>query len=106
MAPDVPKIDADRHLNLGPPDGYFCDELMRWFFHGNSLSDPKDLLIPFIGNLPKCELKTGVVSKKMVLGKWCGFGYPPCYSGPPFDHGGTIPFMRAYAISWPMCSLS
>jgi hypothetical protein len=22
---------------------------MRWFFHGNSFSDPKDLLIPFIG---------------------------------------------------------
>jgi len=29
--------------------GTFCDELMRWVFHGNSLSDPKDLLIPFIG---------------------------------------------------------
>jgi hypothetical protein len=53
MALDVPKIDADRHLNLGPPDGYFCDELMRWFFHGNSLSDPKDLLIPFIGTYPE-----------------------------------------------------
>ena len=39
MAPDVPKIDADRHLNYGPPDGYFCDELMRWFFHGNSPSE-------------------------------------------------------------------
>jgi hypothetical protein len=55
MAPDVPKIDADRHLNLGPPDGYFRDELMRWFFHGNSLSNPIDLLIPFIGKFTLCE---------------------------------------------------
>ena len=32
-----------------------------------------------------------------------------CWSGrysPPFDHGGTMPFMRAYAIDWPMCSLT
>lgn len=23
---------------------------------------------------------------------------------PPFDHGGTMPFIRAYAIDCPMCS--
>jgi len=22
------------------------------------------------------------------------------------DHGGTMPFIRAYAIDWPMCSLT
>jgi hypothetical protein len=32
MTPDVPKIDAHRNLKLEPPDGYFCDELMRWVF--------------------------------------------------------------------------
>jgi hypothetical protein len=24
--------------------------VFRWLFHGNSLSDPEDLLIPFCGN--------------------------------------------------------
>jgi hypothetical protein len=28
---------------------YFCDEVLRWLFHGKqSLSDSEDLLIPFI----------------------------------------------------------
>ena len=26
----------------------FGDEVLRWFFHGHSLSDSKDLLIPFL----------------------------------------------------------
>jgi hypothetical protein len=28
------------------------DEVLRWLFHGNSLSYPKDLLIPFPGTNP------------------------------------------------------
>ena len=50
MAPDIPKIDPDRHPNLGDAAWNFGDEVLRWFFHGHSLSDSKDLLIPFFGN--------------------------------------------------------
>jgi hypothetical protein len=45
MAPDIPKIDADRRLDLEGAAWNFRDEVMRRFFMGNSLSDPKDLLI-------------------------------------------------------------
>jgi hypothetical protein len=53
MAPDISKVDTDRHLNLRLPARYFCDKVVRRLFHGNSLSDPKDLLIPFIGTDPE-----------------------------------------------------
>ncbi len=49
MAPDIPKIDADRHPNLGVAAWNFRDEVFRWLFHGDSLSDPRDRLIPFFG---------------------------------------------------------
>jgi hypothetical protein len=49
MAPDVAKVDADRDLNLGLSAWDFRDEVLRWLLHGKqSLSDPEDLLIPFI----------------------------------------------------------
>jgi len=51
MAPDIPKIDPDRHPNLGDAAWNFRDEVFQWLFHGNSLSDPRELLIPFLGNL-------------------------------------------------------
>jgi hypothetical protein len=44
MAPDIPKIDPDRHPNLGDAAWNFGDEVLRWFFHGHSLSDSKNLL--------------------------------------------------------------
>ncbi len=50
MAPDVPKIDPDRHPSLGDAAWNFRDEVFRWLFHGDSLSDPRDRLIPFFGN--------------------------------------------------------
>jgi hypothetical protein len=50
MAPDIPKIDPDRHPNLGDAAWNFRDEVFQWLFHGNSLSDPRELLIPFFGN--------------------------------------------------------
>jgi hypothetical protein len=34
MAPDVAKIDADRHLNLGLSARDFSDEVLRWLLHG------------------------------------------------------------------------
>ena len=50
MAPDISKIDPDRHPNLGDAAWNFRDdEVLRWLFHGNSLSDLRDLLIPFFG---------------------------------------------------------
>src|SRR3984885_4247917 len=56
MAPDIPKIDPDRHPNLGDAVWNFRDEVLRWIFHGDSLSDPRDRLIPFIGKLgPSCR---------------------------------------------------
>ncbi|HMF63641.1 MAG TPA: hypothetical protein VK608_06085, partial [Edaphobacter sp.] len=61
MAPDIPKIDPDRHPNLGDAAWNFGDKVLRWFFHGRSLSDSKDLLIPFFG---KFDLLTGVVVDK------------------------------------------
>jgi hypothetical protein len=50
MAPDIAKVDADRHLDLGLPTRNSSDEVLRWLLHGKqSLRfDPKDLLIPFI----------------------------------------------------------
>ena len=57
MAPDIPKIDPDRHPNLGDAAWNFGDEVLRWFFHGHSLSDSKDLLIPFFGKfVPKLPI--------------------------------------------------
>jgi hypothetical protein len=49
MAPDIPKVDTDRHPDPGAAAWNFSDEVPRWLFHGHSLSDPKDLLIPVIG---------------------------------------------------------
>src|ERR1700692_3758154 len=49
MTPDIPKIDPDRHPTLGDAAWNFRYEVFRWLFHGNSLSDPEDLLIPFCG---------------------------------------------------------
>jgi hypothetical protein len=37
MAPDVAKIDANRHLNLGLSAWDFNDGVLRWLLHGNSL---------------------------------------------------------------------
>jgi hypothetical protein len=51
MAPDIPKVDSDRHPDPGAAAWNFSDEAPRWLFHGHSLSDPKDLLIPVFGNL-------------------------------------------------------
>ena len=50
MAPDIPKVDSDRHPDPGAAAWNFSDEAPRWLFHGHSLSDPKDLLIPVFGN--------------------------------------------------------
>jgi hypothetical protein len=58
MAPDIPKIDPNRHPNLGDAAWNFRDEVLRWLFHGNSLSDLRDLLIPFIGNFA-CSSDSG-----------------------------------------------
>jgi hypothetical protein len=52
MAPNISKIDADGHLNPGLSAWDFRDEMLRRVFHGSSLSDPKDLLIPFIVTYP------------------------------------------------------
>jgi hypothetical protein len=49
MAPDIPKVDPDRHLDPAAAAWNFRDEVLRWLLHGHSLSDPKDLLIPFFG---------------------------------------------------------
>jgi hypothetical protein len=38
MAPDISKVDTDRHLNPGPSAWNFRDEVLRRVFHGNSLS--------------------------------------------------------------------
>src|SRR5579862_1299053 len=32
MAPDIPKIDSDRHLNLGDAAWNFRDEVLPWLF--------------------------------------------------------------------------
>jgi hypothetical protein len=65
MAPDIPKIDPDRHPNLGDAAWNFRDdEVLRWLFHGNSLSDLRDLLIPFIGRF---ETGPGVVADNLGL---------------------------------------
>ena len=66
MAPDIPKIDPDRHPNLGNAAWNFGDEVLRWFFHGHSLSDSKDLLIPFIGNFAS---RKAVVSENPLM-RW------------------------------------
>lgn len=37
IAPDIAKVDTDRHLNPGILAGTFRDEVLRWLRHGNSL---------------------------------------------------------------------
>ena len=67
MAPDIPKIDPDRHLNLGDAAWNFRNEVFRWLFHGNSLSDPEDLLIPFFGNFVSWfMLRPDIASLKLL----------------------------------------
>jgi hypothetical protein len=44
MAPDVPKVDADRDLNLSLSAWNFSDGVLRWLFMGNSLTDPETCL--------------------------------------------------------------
>jgi len=52
MAPDIPKVDPDRHPNLKAAPGYFCDEFLRMLFHPLSLSLLRaTVLIPVFGNL-------------------------------------------------------
>src|SRR5271154_1660085 len=41
MAPDIAKVDANRHLHLGLSAWDFRDEVLRWLLHGNSLSLPE-----------------------------------------------------------------
>jgi hypothetical protein len=53
MGPDISKVDTDRHLDLSRSAWNFRDEVLQWLFMGNSLSDPKDLLIPFSGTNPE-----------------------------------------------------
>jgi hypothetical protein len=67
MAPDIPKIDPDRHPNLGDAAWNFGDEVLRWFFHGHSLSDSKDLLIPFFGKFKFVEFRRGEVADNPVF---------------------------------------
>src|SRR6202035_3718379 len=38
MAPDISKVDTDRHLDPGPSAWNFRNEVLRRVFHGNSLS--------------------------------------------------------------------
>ncbi len=55
MAPDIAKVDPDRDLNLGLPAWNFSNEVLRWLLHGiQSLSDPEDLLIPFVVTDASC----------------------------------------------------
>jgi hypothetical protein len=58
MAPDIAKVDANRHLHPGLPAWDFRDEVLRWLLHGNSLSLPGDLLIPFSGTNTSRDSKT------------------------------------------------
>jgi hypothetical protein len=37
MAPDISKVDPDRHLGLRAAAWNFSDEVLRWLLHGNSL---------------------------------------------------------------------
>jgi hypothetical protein len=56
MAPDIAKVDPDRHLDPGLPAWNFRDEVLRWLLHGQQSlrSDPKDLLISFPGTSFHC----------------------------------------------------
>jgi hypothetical protein len=57
MAPDIPKVDPDRHLSLGVPAWYFRDEFLRLLLHPHSLSLCRvTVLIPIIGKLPDDRL--------------------------------------------------
>src|ERR1700760_1978977 len=51
VTPDIAKVDPDSHLDLALPAWDFRDEVLRWLLHGKQSlrSNPKDLLIPFIG---------------------------------------------------------
>jgi hypothetical protein len=39
---------------------FALDEVLRWFFHGHSLSDPRDLFIPFFCNFSNSRETCGL----------------------------------------------
>jgi hypothetical protein len=52
MTPNIPKIDPDRHLDLGAAAWCFRDEVLRLLLHPHSLSLSRvTVLIPFFGAL-------------------------------------------------------
>jgi hypothetical protein len=98
MAPDIPKVDPDRHPDPGAAACNFRDEVLRWPFHANRLSDLKDLLIPFCGIChgrgrgfePRRPRHTFQKTYGMI---WRAFGnlvWPTSavYSGPPLERYG------------------
>ena len=48
MAPNIAKVDANSNLHPGVSARNFCNEVLRWFFHENSVLFLEDLLIPFL----------------------------------------------------------
>ena len=72
MAPDIPKINADRQFDPGLPAWNFRDEVMRRLFHGNSLPLPEDLLIPFPVTDP--HIAIWITSGLPTTGKLTGRG--------------------------------
>ena len=63
MAPDISKVDSDRRPDPAAAAWNLRDEVLRWFFHGHRLSDPRNLLIPFFGKLARLmPLVAGVLT--------------------------------------------
>jgi hypothetical protein len=59
-------------LPESPAAWNFRDEVLRWLFHGNSLSDPRDLLIPFFGKFglvvdPELQVERRELDDNVVL---------------------------------------
>ena len=65
MTPDIPKIDPDRHLDLGAAAWCFRDEVLRLLLHPHSLSLSRvTVLIPFFGKLSDAHLALAACGEK------------------------------------------
>jgi len=70
MAPDIPKIDPDRHPRLGDAAWNFRNEVFRWLRHGQCLSDPRDQLIPFFGKVACLQPRAHIPSLRKASLLW------------------------------------
>jgi hypothetical protein len=81
MAPDISKIDPNRHPNLGDTAWNFRDEVVRWLFHGNSLSGPRRPAHPILRPSSRGDADHSFFPIESL-----GGGFPPSPCAQHYEH--------------------